>query len=62
MISKKSPLYNELNQVIGLLGISFDITDRKMMEDELNKSKNAAETANRRHFTVRATSPHFCNS
>ena len=46
VISKKSPLYNELNQVIGLLGISFDITDRKMMEEELKKSKNAAETAN----------------
>lgn len=46
VISKKSPLYNELSQVIGLLGISFDITDRKMMEEELRKAKNAAETAN----------------
>ncbi len=47
VISKKSPLYDELNQVIGLLGISFDITDRKMMEEELKKAKDAAETANR---------------
>ena len=46
VLSKKAPLYDECNQIIGLLGISFDISDRKKMEDELRKAKNAAEVAN----------------
>ena len=46
VLSKKAPLYDEYNQVIGLLGISFDITDRKNMEEELKNAKNTAEAAN----------------
>lgn len=46
VLSKKTPLYDESRQIIGLLGISFDITDRKKMEEDLNKAKNAAEAAN----------------
>jgi len=45
-LSKKTPLYGESGEVVGILGISFDITDRKNMEEELLKSKEAAEAAN----------------
>lgn len=45
-LSKKAPLYNESGEVIGVLGISFDITDRKQMEKELHQAKIAAEAAN----------------
>ncbi|MBA2711689.1 MAG: PAS domain-containing protein [Tatlockia sp.] len=45
-LSKKSPLLNSTGDVIGVLGISFDITDRKEMEKNLNQAKEAAEVAN----------------
>jgi PAS domain S-box-containing protein len=34
-LTKKTPLYDEHNKVIGLLGVSIDITERKKMEEEL---------------------------
>lgn len=46
-LSRKTPLLNDKNNVVGVLGISFDITDRKKMEQELIKTKEAAEEANR---------------
>lgn len=46
VLSKKTPLFDENKQIIGLLGISFDITDRKKIEEELKNAKNAAEVAN----------------
>ncbi|KTD35744.1 sensory histidine-kinase / response regulator [Legionella nautarum] len=46
-LSKKSPLLNKAGEVVGILGISFDITERKKMEEELSKSQIAAEAANR---------------
>lgn len=46
VLSKKIPLYDDNKNIIGLLGISFDISDRKKMEDELLSSKIAAEAAN----------------
>lgn len=46
VLSNKKPLYNDLNQIIGLIGISFDISDRKKMEEELKLAKEAAEAAN----------------
>lgn len=46
VLSKKTPLYDEYQNIIGLLGISFDISDRKYMEVELKNAKNAAEAAN----------------
>ncbi len=45
-LSKKSPLFNAKGDVIGVLGISFDVTDRKKMEEDLRKAKIAAEAAN----------------
>ncbi len=44
-LSKKAPLYDSNNKIIGIIGISFDITDRKKMEMELIHAKDKAETA-----------------
>lgn len=45
-LSKKAPLYNKDGEVIGILGVSFDITDRKKMEEDLRQAQIVAETAN----------------
>lgn len=44
--SQKVPLRDERNQVIGLLGISIDITELKKAEANLVLAKEAAEAAN----------------
>ncbi len=44
-LTKKVPLYNRSGKVIGLLGISLDITERKRMEVELREAKDKAEAA-----------------
>jgi signal transduction histidine kinase/ActR/RegA family two-component response regulator len=46
LLVNKEPLLNERNEIIGMLGISIDITERKKMEEELRIAKIAAETAN----------------
>jgi PAS domain S-box-containing protein len=46
-LSQKVPLRNKKNKIIGILGISFDITDRKKAEEELKIAKEKAEQANR---------------
>lgn len=46
-LSKKVPLYDELGNIIGMLGISTDITERKKMEKDLKLAKKAAESADR---------------
>lgn len=43
----KTPLKNEYNEIIGIIGTSLDITDRKEMELALVQSQIAAEAANR---------------
>ena len=46
-LSEKVPLYDQENKnVVGLLGISFDITERKRTEDALKIAKEKAEVAN----------------
>lgn len=45
-LSHKVPLHDEKGQVIGLLGVSLDITDRKRMEKELKIAKEIADIAN----------------
>lgn len=45
-LSEKVPLYNRQGEIIGLLGVSVDITERKQMEKELKEAKAIAETAN----------------
>ncbi|KTD69986.1 sensory box sensor histidine kinase/response regulator [Legionella santicrucis] len=44
--SQKVPLRNQKNEVIGVLGISLDITERKKMEVALRRAKENAEVAN----------------
>ena len=41
------PLHDRERNVIGLLGISFDITDRKKAEEALKIAKKKAEEANK---------------
>ncbi len=45
--SSKVPLKDTAGKVIGLLGISIDITEKKKAEQELLKAKKQAEAANR---------------
>lgn len=46
-LSKKVPLHDFNDNVAGLVGISFDITDRKKAEKELKEAKERAEAASR---------------
>lgn len=46
-LSKKLPLYNSQGEITGTMGISFDITERKKMEEELKIAKEKAEISNR---------------
>lgn len=43
----KMPLRNEHGEIIGIFGVSRDITELKHTEDALRHAKNAAEAANR---------------
>lgn len=45
-MSHKVPLRNKNNEIIGVLGISLDITERKKMEVALRRAKESAEVAN----------------
>lgn len=47
LLSTKSPFVDKNNQVLGIIGNSFDITERKQMEGELHQAKEKAEAANR---------------
>ncbi len=42
-LSNKVPLFNAQNEVVGLLGISVDITKQKKLEQALRKEKNKVE-------------------
>lgn len=46
-ISHKVPVRNDAGEIIGLLGISFDITERRKMTEALVKAKQQAEAASR---------------
>jgi two-component system aerobic respiration control sensor histidine kinase ArcB len=46
-LSKKIPLHDQDGNIIGMLGVSVDITDRKKMEEDLRIAKDAAEAASR---------------
>jgi len=46
VLSQKLPLKNKKGEIVGVMGVSIDITDRKKMEEELLVAKERAETAN----------------
>ena len=46
LYTKKIPIFGSDGQPQYLLGISLDITDRKFVEEELKRAKEAAEAAN----------------
>jgi two-component system aerobic respiration control sensor histidine kinase ArcB len=46
-LTNKVPLRDEDDNIIGVVGISIDITKRKEMEEELRHAKEAAEAANK---------------
>jgi len=46
-LSNKVPLYDLEGKIIGMLGVSVDITDRKKMEEDLRIAKEASEAASR---------------
>lgn len=45
-LSNRVPLFDSENKVVGMVGISFDITERKQLEEALLKAR-AAEVANK---------------
>ena len=45
-VSKKSPFYDEKGNIIGLIGISVDITYQKKIEEKLRIAQQKAEAAN----------------
>jgi PAS domain S-box-containing protein len=51
-LTRKTPLIDRHGKVQGVLGISFDITDRKYIEEKLKIAKQKAEAANqaKSHF------------
>jgi two-component system aerobic respiration control sensor histidine kinase ArcB len=46
LLTNKVPLFDKQKNVIGILGIYYDITERKKKEDELKTAKESAELAN----------------
>jgi signal transduction histidine kinase len=46
-LTKKVPIKNEHSEVIGLVGVSLNITEQKRVEAELQVAKEEAEKANR---------------
>jgi len=46
-LTHKTPLRNEYNEIIGIIGTSLDITDRKKAEKDLKEAKELAESANK---------------
>lgn len=45
-LSYKVPLKNNEEEIVGILGISIDITERKRLEEHLREAKKKAEAAN----------------
>lgn len=46
-ITSKSPLYDDTGNIVGILGISTDITERKKMEEQLRKARATTEELER---------------
>lgn len=46
VLASKVPMRDNSGNIVGVLGIYMDITERKRMEEELREAKNRAEAAN----------------
>jgi two-component system aerobic respiration control sensor histidine kinase ArcB len=57
-LTRKTPLFDSNGNVYGIFGISFDITERKQMEEKLKIAKKKAESANRAKSRFLATISH----
>lgn len=57
-LSKKTPLRNKRGNIIGLVGSSFDITQRKKQEFQLAEAKQKAEDANQAKTVVLSSISH----
>jgi signal transduction histidine kinase/CheY-like chemotaxis protein len=57
-LTRKTPLYDVRGKIKGLVGISFDITDRKQIEEKLLVAKQKAEAASRAKTQFLATISH----
>ncbi len=47
LLTNKMPVFNQANKVVGIVGISIDITEIKRVELNLKAAKEAAEEANK---------------
>jgi len=57
-ISSKVPLYDMGGEIVGVIGISTDITERKQSEIELREAKEEADAANRSRIEFLSTVTH----
>lgn len=57
-LSKKVPMRDKNGEIVGIMGISFDITERKEMEEALRIAKEEAEAANNARMQFLARMQH----
>ena len=57
-LSSKKPLIDKNGKIVGILGISTDITDRKKMEEDLKAAKIAAEAGEKAKDDIIANFSH----
>jgi PAS domain S-box-containing protein len=57
-LTSKIPLHNRAGEVIGVVGVARDITERRAMVDQLRQAKEQAESANRAKTSFLAAASH----